>query len=244
MTSELQRALLDVLVRAMNGIARLKPDDRAPAALLKHGTRVDRIVGVGCELRRSPRQQRDPASQQHVALRHEGGDTGMRVISRSVHGVRFLFLVIAKSLFELQHAHKGQPIPVEQRNLVALVPLARLLPRHRQSDRQGPRSAVRETHVPQDALVIRSSHETLEGTVSSDAEQLQVRGGARGEPHAGSASHALGQRRAVGLRSHPIDQYRILHVPKTSARGARARRSRRDVETGRPRRHVGRNGRK
>ena len=143
----LQRGLLDVLMRAVNRIARLEAHHRAPAQRLKPFAQLDwrempRIVGP---VRRLAETRHRPA-QQHLALRVQGSHAGVVGVGRAVHSPRLGRLVVVESLPNFQFA--AAPVrAVQEIQPVALAHQRRRFGVHGQRDRQRPGLPVRQVHV-------------------------------------------------------------------------------------------------
>ena len=103
---DLERALLDVLVRAVDRVARLEADDGAPAALLELGARLRGRQAVLREvIVRRHFEYAERAAEEHVALRVDGGDAGVRLVFGAVDLARLEPLVVAELLRDL---HDGE----------------------------------------------------------------------------------------------------------------------------------------
>ena len=95
----LQRALLDVLVGAVHGVAGLEADDRLPAALGEGGARLLRVAAVLEELGvLLALEQTDRAAEQHLVLGVDGGDAGVLLLVGAVDEARFVLLVVLEGL--------------------------------------------------------------------------------------------------------------------------------------------------
>ena len=105
---DFERALLNVLVRAVDGIPRLEADDSLPAALCEGGPRLRRRQAVLPEV--VMLRQRDHvhgATQKHIALGVDRRDAGMGLVLRAVDLTRLKSLVVAELLLDLHGRQRG-----------------------------------------------------------------------------------------------------------------------------------------
>ena len=98
----LERRLRQVLVRAVDRVARLEADDALPAAL---GESSARLGGVACELgelRRGPVEHGHLAGEVLRLLREEPRDTGMGVVGRAESPLRLGLLVVGERVLDVE----------------------------------------------------------------------------------------------------------------------------------------------
>src|SRR5262249_47358363 len=119
----LQRALLDVLVRAMYRLLTLEAHHGAPAELSESRPGVGGVGSVRVEAPgRGPRDQLAGARQQHVAARELIPRARMARVVRAVDEPGLLAAIVGKALFEVEDAERLLPRR-DQRNVVALAQL-------------------------------------------------------------------------------------------------------------------------
>src|SRR5207253_2474913 len=107
---QLERAFLDVLVRAVDGVPRLEADHRAPAALGESGARLGGIEAKLLEAgERRPRDQLDAPGEQHLAAPPQVGDAGMARVFGAVDQPRLLAAIPPVLLRELEEAERLPP---------------------------------------------------------------------------------------------------------------------------------------
>src|SRR5215207_3754635 len=102
---DLQRALLYVLVRAVDGVPRLEGDDATPAALAEQLARLGRVFPVrpeGGVLRAV--EETDAPAEEPVAFGVEGAHARVRLVGRAVDLFGLARLVARVLLFEMEHA--------------------------------------------------------------------------------------------------------------------------------------------
>src|SRR5215204_315100 len=98
----LEGALLDVLVRAVHGIAGLETDDSLPALLGEDLAQVTRLVVVGRErLRvRVVNEQCDLTAEKDVLLAVDGGDARMLIVRRAEDLAGLVLLVVGVAVLD------------------------------------------------------------------------------------------------------------------------------------------------
>src|SRR5229473_2371657 len=102
--SAFQRALLNVFMRPMHGVAGLKGDDAPPAALSKErsGLRgISPILNKGNIARTI--KQTNPAAQQPISLLVKDPYSGVGIFDRAVNQLRFRLFVISEFLRQMKH---------------------------------------------------------------------------------------------------------------------------------------------
>src|SRR5437660_3319388 len=115
----LERALLQVLVRAMDRISRLEGDDPPPALLGEERARLAGVEPVRAELDLArPIERRDLAAQVKIALLVHRLDAGMSVLGRTVDLARLALLVRPVLLGEVQDRER-LPAFFDERDVVA-----------------------------------------------------------------------------------------------------------------------------
>ena len=103
----LERDLRQVLVRAVDRVARLEADDALPAAL---GEDPPRLGGVARELRElgaGALEHGHAAGEVQRLLRVEPRDAGMRVVGRAEAVLRLALLVVLERLLDLEHRERA-----------------------------------------------------------------------------------------------------------------------------------------
>ena len=152
----LERDLRQVLVRAVDRVARLEADDALPPALRERGAglgRVARELGKG---RLRAFERRDLAGEVERLLRVEPRDAGVRLVRRAEAPLRLEVLVVLEDLLDLERRKLTSTL-VRERDDVAL--------RRRvdgETDRQRPRQSAGEVHLLDDGDVVLAVHEPLE----------------------------------------------------------------------------------
>ena len=115
---DFERGLLDVLVGAVDRIARLECDDALPAARREH---LARFLGCMAEFDKLAvvRHINQPhlTRQVDVALRVEPRHAGMAVLVGAVHARRLVHLVVLVLVREFEQAD-DVPIRLDQRHIV------------------------------------------------------------------------------------------------------------------------------
>jgi hypothetical protein len=189
---DLQGGLGQVLVRAVDRVARLEGDDAAPAALLERLARLgggeqalrERLLVVGQRL------GLDRAGQAAVPLPVDRGDAGVGVVGCPVDLLRLALDVAVEDLFD---GESPEPFAVVGGDLdhVSL----RRLQVGREHDRNRPDPAVGETHLVDHGAPVVGAHKPAERREAAVREQLEVGCLAGGEGEAqgllgGGAGHA------------------------------------------------------
>ncbi len=172
-STDLERALGDVLVRPVDRVARLEADDRLPAPLREGGARSLRRQDVVPELVRVLRKVHSAHRTRHAAgsLGHQGRDAGVRRIRRAVDVARLLLEVALEGLLDGQNAQET-PVGAVQRQLVAV----RGVHAGRERDGDAPWQTVGEAHLVHDALPVVGALEAAQRAEPAHRQQLQVRG--------------------------------------------------------------------
>ena len=215
----LQRALLDVFVRAMHRLLALEADHGVPAELSETRAGVGGIESVRLEaLERWPRDQVDRARQENVAARELVLRARMARVVGAVDEPGFLAAVVGKALFQVENPDRLLP-GRDQRHVLALAQLIGGGPPNGEGDRQRPAKPAGEAHVAQDGAVVGLAHESLERAVGADGEELEVghhpgverdpleRGGAlTGVREGVAAKDPIDQPSAVGRNVHRLSR--------------------------------------
>ncbi len=171
---DLQRALLDILVRAVDGVARLEGNDAAPAVRIEGRARLCRSQLMCWEWARFGRaQQPNRPTQEHIALLVERADTRMRGIVGPIDEARFTRAIVLKALMQLQDGARPAAV-VAQDDRCAFPQRRRLFRRHGERDRQRPGQSTLQAHVLDYAVVIGSSHVAFERAERASRQQRQV----------------------------------------------------------------------
>ena len=199
----LHRALLDVLVRAVDRVPRLKSDDRLPAQPLELGSRRLRVTPVLNEFRMLLAvEDPDTAAEEHLLLGVHGCYTGMGSFCRPVAEARLLFLVVREGFRDVHDRDRPARL-VREGDLLAL-DFPREVNRGGQCHRQRPGQAVGQVHISHDARVGRPVHETAQGTEGADGDHFEVGKRPHTEGQRGQPLRFLGQRSGLGLCREPI----------------------------------------
>ena len=190
----LERDLRQVLVRTVDRVARLEPDDAAPAALGELGSRLGRVLRQLGERRLGPLEHRDASREVERLLLVQPRDTGMRIVGRAECLLRLPLSVVLVRLADVEHGDE----------LAALVGERDTVARRRrldgQADGQRPRQAVREPHRVEHGLVVLVAHEALERRQRTAGDHVQVGELARGQ------RHDLERLDVVGPFTRPVDE--------------------------------------
>ncbi len=172
---DLHGHLLDVLVGAVDRVARLEADHAPPAAAGELRPRLRRRQPQRGELRiHAGRPVKHPhlPAQQHVALPVQPGHAGMCLVRRAVHQLRLFPLVIP--IF-LGHAHDGhRSLALTQGDLPALADAGRLICGYGQRHGDRPDGAGTQPHLADDAPIVGTTHKTGQRRHRADRNQLQV----------------------------------------------------------------------
>src|SRR5262249_5718260 len=115
----LERALGQVLVRAVDRVASLEADDALPPALGEYSARIGRVERELREGRLRPLEDGDLASEVERLLRVEAGYAGVVLVGRAKRVPRLALLVVLEDLVDLER-RVGRARFVGQRDLVAL----------------------------------------------------------------------------------------------------------------------------
>src|SRR5262245_17641563 len=164
----LERALRQVLMRAVDRVARLEADDAAPASLLERLAGVRRVEGELRERWLGTVEDRDLAGEVEGVLRVEAGDSGMRLVGRAEAALGLALLVVLEGLLDVEDRQRA-PVCVDERDA-----FSRRRGLYGQADGKRPREPVREVHVLDDALVVLAAHEPFERRERARGEHVQV----------------------------------------------------------------------
>src|SRR5918998_6311195 len=135
----LQSTLLDVLVGAVYGVARLEADDALPAVLGEHPAQLARgvvVLGEGLGVRVLD-EEGHLAADQDVALAVDGGHPGVLLV-RGAENLAGLALLIVGVLVLDGHRGEHAALAVHERHVVALVYGAGLGVVNGERDREAP----------------------------------------------------------------------------------------------------------
>src|SRR5918998_3433508 len=171
----LERALLDVLVGAVDGVARLEADDALPALLGKDLAQLARgVVVLGERLRvRVVDEEGDLAPDQGVLLAVDGGDAGVLFVRRA-EDLAGLALPVVGELVLDEHGGEDAAIAVHERDLVALGDGTGLGVVHGEGDREAPDQPVLEVHRLDDRIVVGLDHEAGQRREDARGDHLEV----------------------------------------------------------------------
>ena len=182
----LQRDFGQVLVRAVDRVARLEADDATPPAL---GERGPRLGGVARELRvrrRHALEDRDTAAEIERLLVVQACDAGMLGIGRAEAPLGLPLLVVLEDLLHLERGEQAAVLVREGDDIA----LGRLV--HGQAHGQRPGEAGSEPHVGNDALVVLAAHEAFQRRQRARGEHVQIGHLARRECQPFKGINALG----------------------------------------------------
>src|SRR5258708_4363933 len=135
--SNFQGALLDVFMRAVDGITGLEGDDASPTAFPKVRSRLRGISSVLSKgkIARTIKQT-NAAPKQAVSLIVKDPYSGVSIFDRAINQLRFDLLVISEFLPEMEHAKKV--VGLVEGDICAFGQPTSLLNRHWQGDGNGP----------------------------------------------------------------------------------------------------------
>ena len=135
-----ERDLGQVLVRAMDRVARLEADDAAPAALGELGPCLRRILRQLGEGRLRALEHGHAARKVQRLLLVQPCDPGMRLVGGAKRLLCLALLVVLVGLLDLEHREELAAL-IRERDPVTLRRSV-----DRKTDGQRPRQAVREPH--------------------------------------------------------------------------------------------------
>jgi hypothetical protein len=139
---DLQGALLNILVRAVDGIARLKSHDRAPALLVKDAARVGGIEPVRLIFPMlGTLQQADLPGEIDLPGFEEAPDARMGRIGRREDQARLALLIRAILVLQIEQAERA-PLRIGQSDGLPLGEPIGFRARHRERDRDRPGQAI------------------------------------------------------------------------------------------------------
>src|SRR5262245_8048614 len=205
----LERALRQVLVRAVDRVTGLEADDAAPASFLERLARVRGIQGELGEGRRGAVEDGHLAGDVQPMLRVEARDSGMGLVRRAEAALGFALLVVFEHLLDLEDSQR-RPFAVGEGDAVSF---GRRF--DGQAHRKRPGEPVREVHVLHDALVVVTAHEALERRQRAGGEQVQVGHLTRREPE------GLEPAEIVRTRSRTIDESAAVRLDQARLGGDR-----------------------
>ena len=114
----LERDLRQVLVRAVDRVPGLEPDDALPPALGEDPARLGRIARELGELGPRPLEHGDAPGEVERLLRVEPRDAGMRVVGRAEAVLGLALLVVLEGLLDLEHGDRAAGL-VGERDAIA-----------------------------------------------------------------------------------------------------------------------------
>ena len=164
----------EVLVGAVDGVARLEADDRAPAALGEGGARLgggEAVLGEVPVVGKA--QGLDGAAEHEVAGGVERGDARVGLVGGAVDLLGEAGLVAPVDLLDVDDA-EGESLLVAQVGADARRQLAGAGLGHGQGDGHGPGEPVRQRHVLDDGVVVGLAHEAGEGAEAAVGKELEV----------------------------------------------------------------------
>jgi len=175
---DLHRALLKVLVRAVDGVARLEADDGVPVVPFKQRARFGgrKAVLAKAAVGDGPRQRHRPA-EQDVAHVERGRDARVRLVVGFEDRDASFPLVVGILLLD-GHNRQNVARGVRQRCVFAEGEAVGDFRLDAERDGYGPGKAVGQVHVADDGPVIRAAHEALQRAQAAVADHLQVGSGA------------------------------------------------------------------
>ena len=190
----LERHLREVLVGAVDRVARLEPDDPLPAALGDDPPRLGRILRKLREGRDGPLEHGDLAGEVEGLLRVQTGDTGVGLVGRAEAELGLTRLVVLESLLHVEHRDGLARLVAE------CDPVAGRRRVDGEAHGKSPWQPAREMHVRDDALVVGLAHEPLERRERARGDHVEV-----GEL-AGSERDDLERVEIGGRGSRPVDE--------------------------------------
>ena len=157
---DLQRGLLNVLMRAMDGVTGLESDDCAPMSLCERCAGLRRVLAVGAELLLQilALDDRDGAADQHVVLAIHGRDARVRLFGGAENVLRLNLLIVGVDLIHRQDAQMSAGL-IHQHHFLALLQSTRGICGGGQGDGQAPDRSVRQPHLAHRAFVVGLVHE-------------------------------------------------------------------------------------
>ena len=197
----------EVLVGAVDGVARLEADDRAPAALGEGGARLRGGEAVVGEVAVVGQAQRPHGAAEHeVAGGVDGGDAGVGLVGRAVDLLGEAGLVAPVGDLDVDDA-EGEAVGIAQAGAPAGRELGGALLGHGERDGHRPGQAAGEGHVLDDGVVVGLAHEAGEGAEAAVREQLEVGEVARVELDGGQVRHLAAQVLALLAADEQVDEF-------------------------------------
>jgi hypothetical protein len=191
----LERELGEVLVRAVDRVARLEAGDLAPAPL---GDRRAQLARREAEARErqvlGQRQHRDAPADERARPGHQVRDAGVGGVVRAVHLARLLERVAREDVLDLDHTPEPAARVVERRGRARVQAL--VVGGEREGQR--PHGAVGEPERVDDARVVGGAQEAFERARRARRDQLEVGLLARVERDPRQAGGAGAKRLRVG----------------------------------------------
>ena len=203
----LERALRQVLVRAVDRVSGLEADDPLPALLGEDPARLGRVERELGVRRLRPLEDRHAAGEVERVLRVEPRHAGMRLVRRPEAALRLTLAVVGEDVLDVECGEEAAALVRE------CDPLAGRRPLDREADGERPRRAVREAHVLDDALVVGAAEEAFERRERADREHVEVGELSRGQRDALEALDAV--RRIPG----PVDEPAAVRPDQPCLRG-------------------------
>ncbi len=112
-------------------------------------------------------------AEQMLPLSRDGRDARVVGVLGPVDVAGFGLPVVGIDLLQVQDGQSLRGRRLQNDIVRALQPL-KLLVGNGEGDRKGPRQARHQTHLLEDALVVRSAHEPCQGAERPDRETLQI----------------------------------------------------------------------
>src|SRR6266566_5170633 len=189
-----ERALREVLVRAVDRVAGLEANHALPSTLCENRAGLRRIERKLRERRPCALEDRHFAGQIERLLLVEPGDAGVRRVRGPKRVPRLALLVVFEDLVHLEHGDR----------LARLVGQCDLVVGRRsvegETDGQRPGQALRQPHLFEHTLVVLPAHEALERRERAGSQHVEVGQLTRGERNLFQAV------RVVGPRARAVDE--------------------------------------
>ena len=189
---DLERDLREVLVGAMDGIARLEPGHALPAAGLDLRTQGPRRQAVARERQLGQGQHSHGAADERARPREEVRDTRVARVLRPVDGARLRQGIAGVDLLDADDAPDAAG-SVAQGGFARRVHEIACPVLHGQGEGKRPHRAVGQTQALEHGTVVGEPEEADQGAGRARRDQLQVRLLARVERDLGKVLRAVAQ---------------------------------------------------
>src|SRR5581483_6874968 len=193
-----QGALLNVFMRAMNRVTRLKAHNVPPATFDKERAGLRRGVAIPGKALLWQAHYAYRAAEQEIPLLVEYVDAGMPLFLRAIDPAGLKLFSVRVELLNRQYGSVIAP-GVNQGDLHAFFEMRGLPRLYRERDRNAPGQAVAQMHVVDNAEVVGPLEKAGQRAVRANSQHLQVRELARSKSNARQTGAFCQQFCAFGL---------------------------------------------